>query len=292
MCTNSGTLYQNRQCSTHHSDIVPHLSSVYMAYNLDTSTSGHFFLLSLLELWMSSSHSETDTALRTPPTNAPATPIVNQSGTGFFSADPTQGSNTTITTPFPSNSAPSSALNNSSSVQTPTSSNESNQGVISTSGLSNEHPLIAAASSRKPVPVAAIVGSVVATFAVLFVCVAALLIRRRRRSCRNEAPRPLWATTEPALLQPADENGINIRPDPFIHSDKRIHPQVEQPRGSSSLPPESGATSVLPTPAEQALATMAEEIRLLRGQFQRLEFERNLSGIEGAEEQPPEYATG
>ncbi|KAJ7107379.1 hypothetical protein C8R44DRAFT_744583 [Mycena epipterygia] len=131
-----------------------------------------------------------------------------------------------------------------------------------------------------------------ATFVVLLVCVAALLIRRRRTSRRNEAPHPLWATTESALLQPPDENGFNTRPDPVIHSDKMIHPQVQQPRGSSSSPPESGSTSALPTPAEQALATMAEEIRLLRGQFQRLEFERNMSGIEGAEEQPPEYATG
>ncbi|KAJ7106370.1 hypothetical protein C8R44DRAFT_858380 [Mycena epipterygia] len=100
------------------------------------------------------------------------------------------------------------------------------------------------------------------------------------------------ATPIGKCVPPPDENGFNTRPDPVIHSDKMIHPQVEQPRGSSSSPPESGSTSALPTPAEQALATMAEEIRLLRGQFQRLEFERNMSGIEGAEEQPPEYATG
>ncbi|KAJ7106337.1 hypothetical protein C8R44DRAFT_745405 [Mycena epipterygia] len=143
----------------------------------------------------------------------------------------------------------------------------------------------------KHAPITTTMDLVIAALLFLLICLTALLIRRRHASrqnndSRHSAPYPVW----PELLRPANENGVNIRS--YSRMKKGIHRQMEQPDNTSSQIAQNGSSSSLPTPAELALANMAVEIRLLRGQFQRLEVERHLSGIEAVEEQPPEYATG
>ncbi|KAJ7446560.1 hypothetical protein FB451DRAFT_1567783 [Mycena latifolia] len=142
--------------------------------------------------------------------------------------------------------------------------------------------------ARKHVPVTAIAGSVVAVSAVILLCIAALLVRRRRAS-RNNGPRPLGLRRASTLLELAEDNRIDTRPEPLILYEKDARYLAVTSSAPSST---NSSSSSLPTGAELALVTMAEEMRLLRGQVQRLERDRQGSTIETAEEEmPPEYAT-
>ncbi|KAJ7106348.1 hypothetical protein C8R44DRAFT_681257 [Mycena epipterygia] len=164
------------------------------------------------------------------------------------------------------------------------------------------HPQITSSSvatsapHRKHLLVPAIIASIVGSLIVLLLCVAAIFIIRRRASRRNDrqeniVPHPLWPGT---ILDPARENGFNARPAPLVLDEKRARAHVEQFQagGSSSTaenPSGSASEPAVPTAAE--LAALAEEMRLLRSQVQRLGSERNLPGSSSwaEDEQPPEY---
>ncbi|KAJ7106362.1 hypothetical protein C8R44DRAFT_681267 [Mycena epipterygia] len=142
------------------------------------------------------------------------------------------------------------------------------------------------------VPLAAIIGPIIGSL-VLLLCVVAIVVVRRRGSHRkhgsgNTAPRPFFPLSEHGLLDPADEDTL---PKPFALYEKNAHAREEQPTGSSSVT-NSGSASALPSAAELASANMAmaEEMRFLRGQVQRLESDRRLSGI-SIGTAPPDYAT-
>ncbi|KAJ6517099.1 hypothetical protein DFH09DRAFT_1099059 [Mycena vulgaris] len=125
---------------------------------------------------------------------------------------------------------------------------------------------------KKRVPIAAIAGSV-STSAILMVGVVALLVRRRRH--------------RGASGQPGNARGVNTRPDPLILYEKNIEPRASAP--SPTLPSESISTR--PTPAELALVAVAEEMRLLRGQVERLEHDRQGPGPQTVEDHPPQYGS-
>ncbi|KAJ7677177.1 hypothetical protein B0H17DRAFT_1207229 [Mycena rosella] len=150
------------------------------------------------------------------------------------------------------------------------------------------------ATARKPVPVAAVAGSVVAAL-VLLLCIVAFLVRRRRRASRNNAPRELGPRTESVLLELGDDNRtVDTRPQLLILYEKNTTPPVGSSSssfGSSSSIPNSGSSSfLLPTAAELAVVNMEAEMRVLREQVQRLELDRQTSGTRTVEgELPPEY---
>ncbi|KAJ6599703.1 hypothetical protein DFH09DRAFT_1070430 [Mycena vulgaris] len=125
---------------------------------------------------------------------------------------------------------------------------------------------------KKRVPIAAIAGSV-STSAILMVGVVALLVRRRRH--------------RGASGQPGNARGVNTRPDPLILYEKNIEPRASAP--SPTLPSESISTR--PTPTEIALVAVAEEMRLLRGQVERLEHDRQGPGPQTVEDHPPQYGS-
>ncbi|KAJ7107386.1 hypothetical protein C8R44DRAFT_941114 [Mycena epipterygia] len=141
----------------------------------------------------------------------------------------------------------------------------------------------------KHIPLAAIVGPIIGAL-VLLLCVAAIVVVRRRGSHRKDrsvttAPRPFISLAELGIPDPAGDNGNeDAQPEPPI-----LYEKDAQPMGSSSAP-HSGSSSALPTATELALATMAEEMRLLRGQVQRLESDRRISRISTGTA-PPDYAT-
>ncbi|KAJ7671124.1 hypothetical protein B0H17DRAFT_1141566 [Mycena rosella] len=140
------------------------------------------------------------------------------------------------------------------------------------------------------VTVAAIAGSVVGTV-LLLLGLAVFFVRRCRLAARNNVLRPFSARVESALLELGPEEGAeHTRPEPLILYDKSIN----RPGGTMDSAPSGDSASALLTATEAALVTMAEEMRLLYGQVQRIELDRQRLGLwatEDSEERPPEYAT-
>ncbi|KAJ6524326.1 hypothetical protein B0H19DRAFT_972132, partial [Mycena capillaripes] len=176
-----------------------------------------------------------------------------KSGPGSFEAfqNAAAGLAESVTTTTPSSSA-ATVLN---SVQTIT------VGPSQTSADS----AIALRVPAKHILVVTIVCSVVGSLILLLFCVAVLVIRRRRAS--QKGSRPLDSRTEAALLEVAEDNTANSRPEPFILHEKNF-PQMEQCSATDS---NMQYNSGLPTAAQIALANMAEEMRILRDE---LEIER------------------
>ncbi|KAJ7494969.1 hypothetical protein FB451DRAFT_1163699 [Mycena latifolia] len=141
---------------------------------------------------------------------------------------------------------------------------------------------------EKHTDVAAVVGSIAGSLVVLFLCVTAVLILRRRsmqRRIRYEAPRSLGPQTESGLAEIVPHKLVHTRPAPPVVSEKATLPE-------SALPvPNAGPVTVLPTAAGLALASMADEMHVLRRQIQHLEQERRVLGSEPPDDLPPEYAT-
>jgi hypothetical protein len=141
----------------------------------------------------------------------------------------------------------------------------------------------------KHTDVAAIASSIAGSLVVLFLCVTAVLILRRRsmqRRIRYEAPRSLGSQTESGLADVVPHKLMHTRPAPPVVSEKAALPE-------SALPvPNADSAAVLPpAAAELALASMADEMHVLRRQIQHLEQERRVLGSEPPDELPPEYAT-
>ncbi|KAJ6599700.1 hypothetical protein DFH09DRAFT_1070427 [Mycena vulgaris] len=170
--------------------------------------------------------------------------------------------------------------------QTKSSSDTTTTLVVSTpvtSPTQSRGPTIVTAGSRgSHLPVAAVAGLVVGALVVLTMLCLGVLFVRRRRILRRNAPRPPGPHPEAARL----EQGVDTRPDPLILYEKSMNPAD----GVSSATPNSRSSSALPAAAELTLVTMAEEMRFLRGQVQRLEIDRQ-GGTVAAEEQPPAYET-
>jgi hypothetical protein len=140
----------------------------------------------------------------------------------------------------------------------------------------------------KHTDVAAIVGSIAGSLVVLFLCVTAVLILRRQsmqRRIRYEAPRSLGSQTESGLADIVPHKLIHTQPAPPVISEKATLPE-------SALPvPNADSVTVLPPAAELTLASMADEMHVLRRQIQHLEQERQVLGSEPPDDLPPEYAT-
>ncbi|KAJ7304588.1 hypothetical protein DFH08DRAFT_825527 [Mycena albidolilacea] len=135
----------------------------------------------------------------------------------------------------------------------------SNSNPLPTQSSSNSAGDTANTVPRKCVPVATMVGSTVGYILVLLLCVAVLFIWQQCSTRQS-----------PALL------GL---------VQKVVSLGKKQPKRGPSSSEISGSTSNLPTAAEIALANMAEEVRMLWGQFQQLEFERQLSRSGGTTEE-------
>lgn len=122
---------------------------------------------------------------------------------------------------------------------------------------------------------------------VLFLCVTAILIRRRRilqRGIRHKPSRSLGPRTERGVSEILHGNHVDTRPTPLILYEK------DAPAADSSLSvPTIDSSAALPTAAD--LASMADEMRALREQMQRLEQDRRVLGSAPLDDLPPEYAT-
>ncbi|KAJ7238215.1 hypothetical protein C8J57DRAFT_1374137 [Mycena rebaudengoi] len=140
----------------------------------------------------------------------------------------------------------------------------------------------------KHTDVAAVVGSIVGSLVVLFLCVTAVLILRRRsmqHRIRYEPPRSLGPQTESGLADIVPHKLVHTRSAPPVISEKATLPE-------SALPvPNADPVILLPPAAELALASMAQEMHVLRRQIQHLEQERRILGSEPPDDLPPEYAT-
>ncbi|KAJ6509826.1 hypothetical protein DFH09DRAFT_625724 [Mycena vulgaris] len=170
----------------------------------------------------------------------------------------------------PATQSPTATLPQSSLVSPPNSSS------LSTGATGSGTPSVSdVPPARKQVPVAAIAGSVSAFVVLLFLFLAAFLVRRRRRAS--------------GLRHLGLEQGVNTRPDPLI-----LYEKTNLPGGVSSFTDGgSSASSVLPTAAERALVAVEEEMRVLRNKVHRLELDRHReSRALSSEDEPPDYATG
>ncbi|KAJ7125304.1 hypothetical protein C8R44DRAFT_782841 [Mycena epipterygia] len=181
--------------------------------------------------------------------------------------------------------------------------NPAQNGTISSSLSSSQNPTGTSsptASPTIPIPsssvtrsgkhtnVPAIVGSIVGSLVVLFLCVTAILIRRRRilqHGIRHNASRSLGPHTESGLPE-SDGDHVNTRPEPLV-----LYEKDALATDSSLSVPSTTYSAALPTAAELALASMADDMRALRGQMQRLEQDRRVLGNAPVDDLPPEYAT-
>ncbi|KAF7354127.1 hypothetical protein MVEN_01100100 [Mycena venus] len=194
----------------------------------------------------------------------------------FFVVNPSQNE-TTSSSSSPSSSQSQNTVTNSYSFASRSSPSSTTTIMIPSPSVSPDRT-----HSNTPVLVGAIVGSLV----ILLVCVTAIFIRRRRILQRHTTSQSLGSHTEGGLPAFVDESRLDMRPEPFILDEKATE---------SSLPiPNTVVGVTLPTAAELVLASMANEMRVLRGQVQLLERERRGIGDGDAppNELPPAYAPG
>ncbi|KAJ7206611.1 hypothetical protein GGX14DRAFT_568166 [Mycena pura] len=133
------------------------------------------------------------------------------------------------------------------------------------------------------VPVAAIVGSVIGVMVLLSLCLVAILVRCRRRRRLRAHRYELGPGTESGTLQ---EHLNESR----AYEEPRSQSEKGQTHKWSRVDPESSVDrSTLPTAVRDGLATMMEEMQVLRTQMQRIEMERQPSGFGRTNEPPPQY---
>lgn len=168
----------------------------------------------------------------------------------------------------------------------PTGSAPPSSETVTTSQSGTVSPT-AAPEDRKHVPAGAIAGAILGVLVLLSLCLAALIIRRRRaqRSHQGEI-RSLGSHVESDIIM-SEEDTRSALPTPLILHDKEKALFVGPAAGDSVSA--SSSNLVLPPAAEVALANMAEEVQNLRTQMQRLEREQQLFGT-GVDDLPPRYA--
>lgn len=132
------------------------------------------------------------------------------------------------------------------------------------------------------VPVAAIVGSVIGVMVLLSLCLVAILVRCRRRR-RRRAHQYELGLTESGILQ-EHSNESRAYEEPRAKSEKGQTHQWSRVDSESFVD-----RSTLPTAVRDGLATMMEEMQVLRTQMQRIEMERQPTGFGLTNEPPPQY---